>query len=95
MGRYIDADAFKRKLADKDIFFPALYENELNETPTADVEEVKHGVWVGVNHTGNSKRGRHIKYTTNKCSVCGYCNGRRRTKRCPNCGAKMDGVKGE
>jgi hypothetical protein len=37
MARYIDADAFKQKLADKDIFFPALYANELNEMPTADV----------------------------------------------------------
>lgn len=40
MARYIDADVFKKKLAEKDIFFPALYENELNETPTADVVEV-------------------------------------------------------
>lgn len=35
--RYIDADAFKQKLADKDIFFPALYKNELDDIPTADV----------------------------------------------------------
>lgn len=37
MARYIDADAFEQKLADKDIFFPALFKNELNNTPTADV----------------------------------------------------------
>ena len=37
MPRYIDADAFKQKLADRDIFFPALYKNELDEMPTADV----------------------------------------------------------
>lgn len=36
MARYIDADAFKQKLADKDIFFPALYKNELDEMPIAD-----------------------------------------------------------
>ena len=35
--RYIVADAFKQKLADKDIFFPALYKNELDDIPTADV----------------------------------------------------------
>ena len=40
MARYIDADAFKQKLADRGIFFPALYANELNEMPTADVVEV-------------------------------------------------------
>lgn len=37
MPRYIDADEFKQRLADRDIFFPALYKNELNSTPTADV----------------------------------------------------------
>lgn len=37
MPRYIDADAFEQKLADKGIFFPALFKNELNNTPTADV----------------------------------------------------------
>ena len=65
----------------------------LADLPTADVVEVKHGYWIEVNHTGNSQKGRHIKYTTKKCSVCGYCNGRRKTKRCPECGAKMDGRK--
>ena len=37
MARYIDADAYEQKLADKDIFFPALYKNELNDMPTAEV----------------------------------------------------------
>ena len=69
--------------------------NLIDKTSTADVVEVKYGYWIEVSHTGNSKKGRHIKYTTKKCSVCGYCNGRRKTKRCPNCGAKMDGGKAE
>ena len=62
-------------------------------TPTAEVEEVRHGLWIEVDQTGRNSR--HIKYTTKKCSVCGYCNGRRKTKRCPECGAKMDGGKNE
>ena len=66
---------------------------EISQAPDADVEEVRHGEWIEVNHTGNSKSVRKIKYSTKKCSVCGYCNGRRKTKRCPNCGAKMDGRK--
>ena len=37
MARYIDADEFEQRLADKDIFFPALYKYELKSTPTADV----------------------------------------------------------
>ena len=37
MARYIDADEYEQKLADKDIFFPALYKNELNDMPTAEV----------------------------------------------------------
>lgn len=89
MARYIDADAFKRKLADKDIFFPALYENELNETPTADVEEVKHGYWK---HT--FELGQIGKYHYWNCSLCGVAsNDDGIEKYCPYCGAKMDGVK--
>lgn len=37
MPRYIDTDELLARLADRDIFFPALYKNELNSTPTADV----------------------------------------------------------
>ena len=37
MARYIDADAFEQRLTDKDFFFPALYKNELDDIPTADV----------------------------------------------------------
>lgn len=38
-----------------------------------------------------SKRGRTIQYTTYTCSVCGKPNGRKKSKFCPNCGAKMKG----
>lgn len=38
-----------------------------------------------------SKRGRIIQYTTYTCSVCGKPNGRKKSKFCPNCGAKMKG----
>lgn len=40
MPRYIDADAYEERLADKNIYFPALYRNELINMPTADVVEV-------------------------------------------------------
>ena len=55
----------------------------VNEIPTADVVEVRHGEWI--------KRTEHLY----KCSLCGNsafmslggipCN------YCPECGAKMDG----
>ena len=104
MARYIDADkeikglkeAMGRiKINETAIRLVNDYIEWLENAPTVDVEEVRHGCWVEVNHAGNSKKGRHIKYSTKKCSVCGYCNGRRKTPRCPNCGAKMDGGKAE
>ena len=72
--------------------------NEIDDVPTADVAEVKHGEWV------RSGRCDHVpyriknpeKWVTYRCSVCGYRNGRRSNDHyCPNCGAKMDGVRKE
>lgn len=37
MARYIDAEAFKRKLLDEKGFFPAIVSRALVEMPTADV----------------------------------------------------------
>ena len=89
MPRYIDVDKLIAEY-DRVHIGPAGGARKLMEdAPTADVAEVKHGEWIEVNHTGTNRR--HIKYTTKKCSVCGYYNGRRKTKHCPNCGAKMDG----
>ena len=55
---------------------------EINDTPTADVVEVKHGHWI---KRGNEK----------KCSVCGfiYYSNNDDWNGCPNCLAKMDGGK--
>ena len=60
----------------------------LEDTPAADVVEVRHGRWI-------------VKDLTPYCSVCyipsGYeCDGvHSKTLFCPNCGAKMDGKDGE
>lgn len=40
MKKYIDAEAFKRKLIDEKSFFPAIVARALEEMPAADVEEV-------------------------------------------------------
>ena len=61
--------------------------------PAADAVEVKHGQWVQsgqCNHKPYRIR-KADKWTTYKCSICGFSNGRRfNDNYCPNCGAKMD-----
>ena len=55
--------------------------NVLDETPTADAVEVKHGRWL-INPDG------YYPY----CSECkAEPKGGEMTNYCPNCGAKMDG----
>ena len=49
----------------------------LEEVPTADAKEVKHGAWV-----------ERIKYYYYSCSLCGYLTSHR-TNYCPDCGAEM------
>lgn len=61
---------------------------QINEAPTADVAEVRHGKWV------------HTDYAMHwlgkdECSECTYHTSDRddlsHLKYCPNCGARMDG----
>lgn len=56
--------------------------NSIEDAPTADVAEVKHGEWVD-NEIQDS--------ILSKCSVCGFSCGAYTFNYCPNCGAKMDG----
>lgn len=53
----------------------------INDTPTADVVEVKHGKWVCLE--------AEIGYFA--CSECDHRILRAECNYCPNCGAKMDG----
>ena len=58
----------------------------LQMTPTADVQEVRHGKWIS-NDLGGYKWAYY-------CSECGWVDGypfNDRHKYCPHCGAKMDG----
>lgn len=57
------------------------------DTPTADVEPVRHGYWIDNGGFGSLNHGFIPKF---KCS---FCNGIVYDKRlyCGNCGAKMDG----
>lgn len=85
MARYIDADKTK------DVFHHktggCMFDSFLDDIPTADVAEVKHGYLKEYISCG----GYHYD-----CSVCDY--GFVTKERvitvpnyCPNCGAKMDG----
>ena len=111
MARYIDTDIFiNNKLIPLvkrlDLCHPKqkkgvlMVIQELNEQPTADVEEVKHGEWTPYKTEDTyGIDGEDIWY---KCSVCGeHARGRcyddkwysypQRTNYCPDCGAKMVG----
>lgn len=102
MPRYIDAELFSKNLmiqvylADDEDFTKAfvkgmeLVKKAEEETPTADVQEVRHGK---MNMYKPRSMNRNATY---KCSVCmklcsSYYNDVGEWKFCPHCGAKMDG----
>lgn len=89
MAEYIEREALKRLLIDKYNFFPVFVKNAIEESPTADVVEVRHGKWI----SASKKQGVNIGM---KCSLCGarikyseFFNGNH--NYCHKCGAKMDG----
>lgn len=92
MTRYIDINNINlRGIAVFDQNLEALIplsdvRKALQMTPTADVQEVRHGRWIS-NDLGGYKWAYY-------CSECGWVDGypfNDRHKYCPNCGAKMDG----
>lgn len=92
MARYIDAD--KADVERISCFYGAECRIEdvkewLDEQPTADVQEVKHGEWIYHPETFYTKSG----FT---CSVCKdpmwhSHDVKQAFKYCPHCGARMDG----
>ena len=92
MARYIDANNINlRGIAVFDQDFEVLISlsdvrKALQTTPTADVQEIRHGRWIS-NELGGYKWAYY-------CSECGWVDGypfNDRHKYCPHCGAKMDG----
>ena len=60
---------------------------QCRDLPTADVAEVKHGHWI-----------KYAKYSFGTMYDCSICSNRildngHSWHYCPNCGARMDGVK--
>lgn len=96
MSRYIDADKLKSQfLKDYDILTDIIREqnsnsaiigvsefigNTINSIPTADVQEVKHGKYIGEQQYGDC--------VMQHCSQCGYLV--YVDDYCGHCGAKMD-----
>ena len=90
MARYIDAEKISShirenfsidKTKNAGICFAFIdFMNWLDEQPTVDVVEVKHGHWI---KSGNEK----------KCSVCDfvYYSNKDEWNGCPNCLSRMDG----
>lgn len=99
MPKYIDAE--KIQFAGKTVYDPDYGDTlipikdvrkAIAQTPTADVQEIKHGNWIV------DKRNDSIKSAIAKCSNCKndfwYCKGQLQIGKmpyCPKCGAKMDG----
>lgn len=94
MARYIDADKLTDKLEELQFNAPVMTPvmkiynviELVEDQPTADVAEVKHGQW-GENG---------IAYV---CNLCGESlvieQGTADMNYCPHCGAKMDGGNAE
>ena len=104
MAKYIDADVLHIKMEDlyeHHIEMRNFSANGavadcldlLDETPTADVVEVKHGEWFLLDECSNE--GVYCSVCHKKVYKKCYANQKLKSKYCPNCGAKMDGGKAE
>ena len=85
--RYIDADEFVKRVIQYPRQSTKTIGLALADTPTADVQEVKHGEWkvAMLDHESMGCRPK-VHY----CSVCNHIT-TFRTFFCPNCGADMRG----
>lgn len=63
----------------------------IDKVPTADVQEVRHGKWIGYPSITISQKRRTVQSIIYKCSCCGKSNGRAKSPYCKNCGSKMCG----
>lgn len=93
MAEYIEREALKQALLEKG-FYPAIVKSVIENTPTADVVEVRSGKWKA------KPQEFYIWDTEWICSNCKeeFCMGEMTSdeflelmKYCPNCGAKMTG----
>ena len=72
--------------------------NCIAEVVNAPTIEPKHGEWIDKGWKGDwqfETDGRGNCWYEYKCSECGYIKRGGKSNYCPNCGAKMKGVKDE
>lgn len=94
MARYIDAERLCRGLKDMaSVQYPDKQKtilgvvSTIENAPTADVEEVRHGEWYyGICTNCGHEALDYLDETPSGCAMTTYI-----TKYCPECGAKMDG----
>ena len=91
MSKYIDADKLKefyKPYAERKLSVPVdVILLNIDDMPTEDVQEVKHGRWI-VEH--GVLAGDGIYGDMGKCSVCGVHLRNYEWNYCPNCGSRMD-----
>ena len=98
MPRYIDANKIKYKKhekiglgidysIDEPSYYEVAYKKQIDQIPTADVQEVRHGKWGKQVLITDEYGDKHIGYI---CPVCKKFVPNR-GNYCLECGAKMDG----
>ena len=100
---YIESEALRedvknhfKKLIDEGYVYDEIFDSNaeisriIDEQPTADVAEVKHGKWIFINQAKSYFDGPYGDIS--ECSLCGHKVDVSETNYnyCPNCGAKMD-----
>lgn len=86
--RFVDADKIVLRVRgsydDEGMLFVPLADviKSIAQTPTADVQEVRHGRWI--------QKTDSIRFTHWVCSECGNVEDVKGKKYCSECGAKMD-----
>lgn len=91
MARYIDASKLMRRIETEAMRWGEEYDlsqimGDIEDFPTADVAEVKHGKWIEqVRWIREDRTVMHYQ-----CSLCDVYTAKE-LNYCPNCGAKMDG----
>ena len=88
MPKYINCDNFKEWLLKQKRLSKHYTIMMLDETPAADVVEVKHVEWHLLNNCANE--GVYCSVCNKKVYKTCYANQKIKSPYCPNCGAKMD-----
>ena len=100
MARYIDADELTEEikslsvmLGDENVFKTAKESvlRIIDEQPTADVVEVKHGEWEKTKVVNEEYGYVEVYYQHKDCKISPAELYKCPFEHCPRCGAKMDG----